>query len=113
MSLRRLILIAIASDFTGATAWGQRAPVAITDVTVIDGTGSPSRAHRTGVIADGRISAIDSASHASVPSRATVLDGRGKFLIPGLWDMHVHVAKAGATSLGLFVANGVTSVRDM
>lgn len=45
--------------------------------------------------------------------QAEVIDGRGKFLIPGLWDMHVHLAKAGAPSLSLFVANGVTSVRDM
>jgi imidazolonepropionase-like amidohydrolase len=48
-----------------------------------------------------------------VPGGATTVDGRGRFLIPGLWDMHVHLAKAGDPALGLFVANGVTSVRDM
>jgi imidazolonepropionase-like amidohydrolase len=45
---------------------------------------------------------------------ARVIDGRGKFLIPGLWDMHVHTAIAGGRALlGLYVANGVTGVRDM
>lgn len=40
-------------------------------------------------------------------------EGAGKFLIPGLWDMHVHLSKAGENTLPLFIANGVTSVRDM
>jgi imidazolonepropionase-like amidohydrolase len=49
-----------------------------------------------------------------LPAGARVIDGRGKFLIPGLWDMHVHTAIAGGRALlGLYVANGVTGVRDM
>jgi len=36
-----------------------------------------------------------------------------KILIPGLWDMHVHLSKAGENTLPLFVANGITNVRDM
>jgi len=96
-----------------ATLSGQRAPLAITDVTVIDGTGGASRPHMTVVINGGKIIAVDSMSRVIAPAQANVIDGRGKFLIPGLWDMHVHLAKAGAPSLGLFVANGVTSVRDM
>jgi imidazolonepropionase-like amidohydrolase len=43
-----------------------------------------------------------------------VIDGRGKYLIPGLWDMHVHtVVPAGDEVLTLYVANGVTGIRDM
>jgi imidazolonepropionase-like amidohydrolase len=43
-----------------------------------------------------------------------VIDGRGKFLIPGLWDMHVHLAMPGGKQvLPLYIANGVTGVRDM
>src|SRR5437773_3881461 len=57
--------------------------------------------------------------NGSVPADATVIDGRGKFLVPGLWDMHSHVG--GGTSLTawhaawlkLYVANGVTGIRDM
>jgi imidazolonepropionase-like amidohydrolase len=41
------------------------------------------------------------------------IDGTGRYLIPGLWDSHVHLTKAGANSLAVFIANGVTSVRDM
>lgn len=43
----------------------------------------------------------------------TVLDGSGKFLIPGLWDMEVHLSWTTASALPLLVANGVTNVRDM
>jgi imidazolonepropionase-like amidohydrolase len=49
-----------------------------------------------------------------VPSDARVIDGRGKYLLPGFWDMHVHTSiTGGRTLLGLYVANGVTGVRDM
>jgi imidazolonepropionase-like amidohydrolase len=114
MTLRHhLFLTAAMSVGAGAAAWGQRAPVAITDVTVIDGTGGPALERMTVVVSDGRIIAVESMSRADVPAHANVVDGRGKFLIPGLWDMHVHLTKAGATSLGLFVASGVTSVRDV
>ncbi len=98
---------------TGGTASPQSGPLAITNVTVIDGTGSAARPHMTVVIRDGRITALDSTIRSRLPPDLTVIDGSGKFLIPGLWDMHVHLAKAGEKSLGLFVANGVTSVRDM
>ena len=50
---------------------------------------------------------IDSAPDENVRR----IDGTGKFLIPGLWDMHVHIADTGY--LGQFVANGVLGVRDM
>lgn len=96
-----------------ATASAQGASLAITDVTVIDGTGGPARPHMTVLIRNGLITAVESAREASVPAHAAVIDASGRFLIPGLWDMHVHLAKAGDKALGLFVANGVTSVRDM
>ena len=109
----RLAIIAIMSLVVHGAAWGQRPPLAITDVTLIDGTGRVARPHVTVVIGDGKIISVDSAARAVVPASATVIPGRGRFLIPGLWDMHVHLAKAGVPALGLFVANGVTSVRDM
>ena len=113
MKPHRLLVIATMSVVVSVTASAQHVPLAITDVTVIDGTGDAARPRMTVVISGGKIIAVDSMSRAIVPSQAHVIDGRGKFLIPGLWDMHVHLAKAGASSLGLFVANGVTSVRDM
>src|SRR5713101_8065984 len=47
------------------------------------------------------------------PQGALVVDGRGAFLIPGLWDMHAHMEASGASWLQLYVANGVTGIRDM
>ena len=113
MNLHGLLVSTTMSVVVSAAAWAQHIPVAITDVTVIDGTGGAASPHMTVVIGGGKIIAVDSLSRAIVPARAQVIDGRGKFLIPGLWDMHVHLAKAGVSSLGLFIANGVTSVRDM
>jgi imidazolonepropionase-like amidohydrolase len=47
------------------------------------------------------------------PRDAKVVDGRGRFLIPGLWDMHAHTEATGEPWLQLYVANGVTGIRDM
>ena len=113
MEYRIPVLTAMLSVGVRIAALAQGAPLAITDVTVVDGTGDGSRPHMTVVVSGGRIIAVDPVARAVIPPQATVIDGRGKFLIPGLWDMHVHLAKAGASSPGLFVANGVTSVRDM
>lgn len=107
-------LLVTACCMAGArAAHAQSPPLAITDVTVVDGTGTPGRPHMTVIIEGGRITAVEMATRTSIPRGATVISGSGKVLIPGLWDMHVHLAKAGDRALGLFVANGVTSVRDM
>lgn len=82
-------------------------------VTVIDATGAQPKPDMTVVIADGRISSIGADGSVSLPKGARVIDAQGKFLIPGLWDMHAHLAKTGENTLPLFIANGVTSVRDM
>lgn len=49
----------------------------------------------------------------SAPTGTRVIAAKGKYLIPGLWDMHVHLSMMGETGLPLFVANGITGVRDM
>ena len=96
---------------SGAT--GRPRDLAITHVTLVDGTGAPPRADITVIVRDGRIAAVGPAGAVRPPRGARVVDARGKHLIPGLWDMHVHLTKAGENTLPLFVANGVTSVRDM
>ena len=83
------------------------------DVTVIDGTGAASKPHMTVVISGNRIVEVAPAAETTIPARARVIDASGRFLIPGLWDMHVHLSKSGENTLPLFIANGVTSVRDM
>lgn len=88
-------------------------PTVFTRVTVIDCTGSPPKPNMTVVLDGDRISDIGGSGQVHLPKGARVIDAAGKFLIPGLWDMHVHLAKSGENTLPLFIANGVTSVRDM
>jgi imidazolonepropionase-like amidohydrolase len=89
----------------------------IHDVTVIDATGAPAQAHRTVVVRNGKIEAIGGAVDEHSPG--THVNGGGKFLIPGLWDMHTHIVfgdwfpRGKEVTLPLFIANGITGVRDM
>jgi imidazolonepropionase-like amidohydrolase len=88
--------------------------VAITHVTVVDVERAASRSDLTVVVNGPRIVAVGPAVSTKIPVGAHVIDGRGKWLIPGLWDMHVHSAvPTGQQLLSLYVANGVTGVRDM
>ena len=65
----------------------------------------------TVVIDKGRIAAMGKSGTVVIPPRARVVDASGKFLIPGLWDMHVHWYDE--RSLPLFTINGVTGIRIM
>src|SRR5579871_6862525 len=88
------------------------AAVAILDVTVVDVASGGTRPHVT-VIADGEfITSIGRAGSVAIPKGARVVSGSDKFLIPGLWDMHVHLWHR-QNQLPVFVAFGVTGVRDM
>ncbi|MFL6449018.1 MAG: hypothetical protein ACJ746_15235 [Bryobacteraceae bacterium] len=88
------------------------AVIAIANVTTIDPRSSRVQARQTVIVEGVHIRSIGPAS-VSPPPGAQVVDGSGSFLIPGLWDTHVHVTKVGKLALPLFVANGVTGVRDM
>jgi imidazolonepropionase-like amidohydrolase len=88
--------------------------LAFTHATVIDARSDAPLADQTVVVRGTRIVAEGPAASTPVPGGAHVIDARGKFLIPGLWDMHVHtVAPGGRDALPLYIANGVTGVRDM
>lgn len=109
-----LLRLALVLGAVAVAAQGSTAPIAITNVSVIDGRDSLPHAGQTVVIRDSRIVAVGPPRSIVVPPNARVVDGRGKFLIPGLWDMHVHTAIIGGRELlSLYVANGVTGVRDM
>ena len=99
-------------------------PLAIVHVTVIDATGSPPKPDMTVVISDGRIGAIESSAKLPIPAGARVIDAKGKFLIPGLWDMHIHLDETELwrepitredkeAIFPILIANGITGVRDM
>ena len=83
-----------------------------THVTVIDATGAEPKPDMTVVIRDGRIAALGKRVTIRLAKSARVVDASGKFLIPGLWDMHVHEWNKEAF-FPLFIANGITGVRDM
>lgn len=92
----------------------QPATLAFTAVTVIDGRDSVPRRNQNVVVRWGRIVAAGPLSAVRIPAGARVIHGRGKFLVPGLWDMHVHTdVPRGRDVLALYVVNGVTGVRDM
>ena len=85
-------------------------PLAFTDVTVIDVAGGTAEPGMTVVVTGDRITGVGPSVEVEVPADAAVIDARGKYLIPGLWDMHTHHSWH---SFGLHIANGVTGVRDM
>ena len=88
--------------------------IAITHATVIDVTSSTRHADQTVIISGNRIAAVGPAGATRVPNGVRIVDGRGGFLIPGLWDMHVHTTGPDADALlPIYVAHGVTGIRDM
>jgi imidazolonepropionase-like amidohydrolase len=105
-----------AQDSAGATA---RPIVAIENVAVVDVVLGKIVSPRTVLIVDGRIAAIEEPGTAAIPPAAVRVEGRGRYLIPGLVDMHVHLfnnatrRQPNEWAFPLFVANGVTAVREM
>jgi Amidohydrolase family len=90
----------------------------LTHVNIIDVTGKPTQHDMSVTIKGNRIAGIAHREDSSLKG-ARVIDASGKYLIPGLWDMHVHTVfgdwlpRDEKVTLPLFVANGVTGVRDM
>ena len=113
-----LLFVAASTLFYSCSNPGQSA-LAITHVTVIDATGSPPQPDRTVLIVDQHIVTIAPSKSTGIARSAQTLDATGKFLIPGLTDMHVHLTGSGEPSgsrkfiLPLLLANGITTVRDM
>jgi imidazolonepropionase-like amidohydrolase len=90
---------------------GSRAPtLAIVGATLIDGTGAPALADSAVLIHDGSIVAAGLRTKVKVPKDAHVIDAKGKFLLPGLWDMHAHFEQVEWGPI--YLAAGVTTVRD-
>jgi DNA-binding GntR family transcriptional regulator/imidazolonepropionase-like amidohydrolase len=86
----------------------QPSVVAFRDITIVNADASTPG--QTIVVANGVVRALG--THVDIPAGATIVDGRGRFAIPGLVDMHVHTNLSDAQYL-LDLANGVTSVREM
>lgn len=88
-----------------------QATLIFTNATIIDTSGGRNQTDMTVVISGDRITDIKKTGKVRPPKGAQVIEATGKFLIPGLWDMHVHWYDA--RYLTLFIANGVTGVRQM
>src|SRR6267143_5428266 len=121
-ALRPLLLICAVFAFASAArAQTTLEPTqsVITDVTVINPRSDSVQPHSMVVINGNRITFVSRSAAVPLAKNTHVIDGRGQFLIPGLWDMHVHSAFGdwfpGGRDiiLPLFIANGVTGVRDM
>lgn len=103
--------------------------LALTHVQVVDVATGALRASQTLLVSRGRIRAVGADGSIAIPRGTRVVDGRGMFAVPGLWDMHVHTSATAMRPRAsgeeatlkhnaefvfpLFVANGVTGIRDM
>src|SRR5262249_15212044 len=104
-----LLLTLPAQAFAQAKVAPKPTTLAITGVTVIDTARGRVMPNATVVVTGDRITAVGEG--VAVPRAASAAPADGKFLIPGLWDMHAHVESEAV--LPLFVGNGVTGVRHM
>ncbi|MBU2670270.1 amidohydrolase family protein [Actinoplanes bogorensis] len=105
---RTLLSIVPAAPLASLAGGPVTGVTAITGVTVIDADGR--RRGQTVLVRGDRIVDV---GRVSVPHDARVVDGRGKFLIPGLADMHSHATGIDPTDPELYVVNGVTTTREM
>lgn len=110
-----LLLLGLAS---ASVAHAQNTTTAFVDVTVLPMTGPGVLTRRTVVVTGDRIVSITPAT-TKPPANAVLIDGRGKFLMPGLSEMHAHIPGANAAPqliqdvMYLYVANGITTIRGM
>jgi imidazolonepropionase-like amidohydrolase len=102
----------------------QATPIAFEHVAVVDVVHHRTLPDQDVVVQGDRILEVGDSAKVKIPAGARRVDGRGKFLIPGLWDMHTHVddpellelnpkSEEKAQWLPLFVVNGVTGIREM
>ncbi len=89
----------------------QTGTLAITGATLINGTGAPPISPATVIVSDGKIAAAGAASSTAIPATAKCIDATGKYIIPGLWDMHAHYEQVEWGPI--YLAAGVTTVRDV
>lgn len=105
-----LLASVLACGTGGAPDAENRAELAITTVTVIDPASGEATRGRTVLIGERRVLAIGSAWRLRVPPGVEVVDGSGRYLVPGLWDVHLPGVEDTAT-LSAYLANGVTALR--
>src|ERR1700674_2829783 len=122
--MKRVLLVMLAAIVCALPLWAQSpegagVSLVFTHVTVIDTATGTLHPDNYVLVNGNRIEQVGTKHHVKILKDDKVIDASGKFMIPGLWDMHVHAffddrGKAGRdVTLPLFIANGVTGVRDM
>jgi imidazolonepropionase-like amidohydrolase len=120
--LLTLIIIGFLIFVSPASVQVKTQTVAFVNVNIVPMDAERIIKEQTVIIRDGRIAEIGPASKIKVPKGASRVDGQGKYLMPGLVDMHTHITDdvAEGTPLAadngellLYIANGVTTVRNM
>jgi imidazolonepropionase-like amidohydrolase len=116
LSLATLALLALAA---GAHAAAPPAPVAFTDVHLVPMDRERILENVTVLIRDGRVTQIGETGYIDIPEGARVVEGRGRYLLPGLAEMHAHIPGRRSSEqwlddvLILYLANGITTARGM
>jgi imidazolonepropionase-like amidohydrolase len=98
------------ADISKSISGSHESTLAILGGTLIDGTGAGPVTDSAVVIHDGRIEAAGPRYKVKIPKHAEIVDARGKFVLPGLWDMHAHFEQVEWGPI--YLAAGVTTVRD-
>lgn len=89
------------------------APFALTGATIIDVVGGRTLPDQTIVIVGNRIHAVGPSGKTALSPGTQTVDVQGKYVLPGLWDMHTHVSIMAPGVFPAMIANGVTGIRDM
>lgn len=117
--LLALCLLVASAAFIPSAAQNATQTITFTNVNVVPFDRERILESQTVIVRDGRIAEIGPANKTKVPAGAQEIDGRGKYLMPGLADMHVHLFPGtgqddlAQQQLQLFLANGVTTIRNM
>ena len=114
-----LCIVVLTARLLCSAQSSQPAAITIVNVTIVDTVGGRLLQHRNVTVRNGTIEDIRDAMLPKSDKHALQVNGTGKYLIPGLWDMHVHMAfgdwfpHGKEITLPLFITNGITGVRDM
>lgn len=116
-----MVVAVLAAQVAAAQAPAPAPPqaIAFTNVTVLTMEGDRRLADHTVIVRDGKIAVLGPSAATPVPTGVRRIDGRGKYLMPGLAEMHAHVPPGNPTReqlediLFLYVANGITTIRGM
>lgn len=102
--------------FAACSTFEPNSSIAISDVNIVDVTDGKIKPNQTVIISGNQIAEVGPSESFSIPDEATVINGKGKYLIPGLWDMHTHVMSSIKDVMpfnNLFLANGITGIRGL